>query len=206
MRSAPRIPVTNMTTIPANDTSANIKMGLVTFLCAVAFFLFYLAHLQLSGNIHAVVDVEAYRAAQLSPEMIEETSKEYGIKTILNLRGENTGADWYDKEVREAKRLGIRHIDFRMSASKELTTEEAKSLIAIMASAQKPILIHCKAGADRTGLASAFYVAAVAKLGEKAAEDQISIKYGHFSLSFISTYAMNRTFEAMEPVLGFTDS
>jgi protein tyrosine/serine phosphatase len=195
-----------MTTTTANGTLTNIKLGAVAIVCAIAVFLGYLAYLQLSGNIHAVVDGEAYRAAQLSPEMIEETSEQYGIRTILNLRGENAGTDWYDKEVKEANRLGIRHIDFRMSAGRELTTDEAKSLIAIMESAQKPLLIHCKAGADRTGLASAFYVAAVAKLGEKAAEDQISIRYGHFSLSFISAYAMNRTFEAMEPVLGFTDS
>lgn len=195
-----------MTTTTANVTLANFKVGTLGIIFIVFLFLTYLAYLQISGNIHAVVAGEAYRAAQLSPEMIEETAERYGIKTIINLRGENTGNDWYDREVREAERLGIRHMDFRMSAGRELTSEEAKNLISLLESAEKPILIHCKAGADRTGLASAFYVAAVAKLGEKAAEDQISIKYGHFSLSFISTYAMNRTFEAMEPMLGFTDS
>jgi protein tyrosine/serine phosphatase len=31
--------------------------------------------------------------------------------------------------------------------------------------AEKPILVHCNSGADRSGLVSALYVAAIAKLG-----------------------------------------
>jgi len=68
------------------------------------------------------------------------------------------------------------------------------------------MLIHCKAGADRTGLASAIYVAGVAKEGEMAAESQISLTYGHLSLFFIGAYAMDRTFERLEPMFGFLNS
>ena len=57
-----------MTTTTANGTLTNIKLGAVAIVCAIAVFLGYLAYLQLSGNIHAVVDGEAYRAAQLSPK------------------------------------------------------------------------------------------------------------------------------------------
>ena len=92
-----------------------------------------------------------------------------------------------------------------MSARRELTQAEAADLIGILKRAEKPVLIHCKAGADRTGLAAALYVAAVAKLGETAAENQISIRYGHISLPVSATYAIDRTFEALEPWLGFPD-
>ncbi|TCU17526.1 tyrosine-protein phosphatase [Rhizobium sullae] len=166
----------------------------------------YLGYLQLSNNVHAVVAGQVYRASQPSPDELKELVKDYDIKTVLNLRGNENGKAWYDDEVATAKSLNLNHIDFRMSASKELTIEEGSQLMAIMASAPKPLLIHCRAGADRTGLASAIYVAGVAKLGEIAAESQISLTYGHLSLFFIGAYAMDRTFEKLEPMFGFLNS
>jgi protein tyrosine/serine phosphatase len=76
-----------------------------------------------------------------------------------------------------------------------------------MRDAPKPILIHCRSGADRTGLASALYLAAIAKTNEKTAEGQMSIFYGHLGLPIMSrAFAMDRTFEMMEPLLGFLNS
>jgi protein tyrosine/serine phosphatase len=83
-----------------------------------------------------------------------------------------------------------------------LTAEQSTNLIGIMKEAAKPILIHCQGGADRSGLASALYLAAVKKAGRATAERQISIRYGHFSLPFIAEYAMDRTLEAFEGSLG----
>jgi protein tyrosine/serine phosphatase len=140
----------------------------------------------------------------LTPAQIAKYAKEYGIKTIINLRGDNTGSSWYDAEVGEASRLGITHIDFGMSARRELTASQADALIVLMKGAQKPILIHCKDGADRSGLASALYLAAVKKSDEAMAKGQLSIGFGHFSLPFIPEYAMDRTFESLEPSLGFS--
>lgn len=166
----------------------------------------YLGGLQLTGNFHPVVAGQLYRSAQPTAEDIAYYAKNYAIKTIINLRGDNTGSSWYDAEIAQAKALGITHVDFGMSAHRELTQREAATLIAILEQAEKPVLIHCEAGADRSGLASALYVAAVAKLGETAAEEQISIRYGHISLPLSEAYAMDRTFEALEPWLGFHGS
>lgn len=161
----------------------------------------YLGTLQLTGNFNTVVAGEFYRSGQLSAAQIVNYTKQYGIKTIINLRGNNAGSAWYDREVSEAKRDNIAHIDFGISARRELTAEEAAHLIAIMTDAAKPILIHCQAGADRSGLASALYLAAVKKVDQVTAARQLSIRYGHFSLPFIAEYAMDRTFEAFESSL-----
>lgn len=167
----------------------------------------YTAILQLTGNFHTVLDGQLYRIAQPSPEQMSKYAQTYGIRTIINLRGDNAGQGWYDLEVKAAQQLGLKHIDFRMSAKRELPQERAIELISIMRDAPKPILIHCNGGSDRSGLASALYLAAIAQKGEFAAESQLSIRFGHFSIPYLSpTYAMDQTFENMEPWLGFYGS
>jgi protein tyrosine/serine phosphatase len=161
----------------------------------------FYAHMLWTANFHPVIAGELYRSSQPSGAMIAELQKQYGIKTIINLRGDNTGHHWYDREITEAKHLDINHIDFRMSSNRELTEAQATELVEIMRDAPKPILIHCQAGADRTGLASALYLAAIAKTSQATAQGQMSILYGHISLSFMRAYAMDRTFEKLEPRL-----
>lgn len=166
----------------------------------------FYAHMLWTTNFHPVIAGELYRSSQPSAAMIADLQKQYGIKTIINLRGDNTGHHWYDREITEAKHLDINHIDFRMSSNKELTQAQAAELVEIMRNAPKPILLHCQAGADRTGLASALYLAAIAKTSAATAEGQMSIIYGHLSLSFARAYAMDRTFEKLEPWLGLSAS
>lgn len=167
----------------------------------------YCGVLRLTGNFHEVIPGELYRSAQPSEASIALYGSRYGIRTIVNLRGANRGRDWYDREVAAVRALGIGHVDFSMSAGKELSLERASELVAILKTAERPILIHCETGADRTGLASALYLAAVANRGEEAAEAQLSIRYGHFSIPVLSqAFAMDETFEMLEPSLGFPDS
>lgn len=165
----------------------------------------YLGIEQLIGNFHTVVPGELYRAAQLDASQIAGVQKKFGIRTIINLRGESRG-EWYKKEIEESQALGVHHIDFGLSASRELTQTQVEQLIALMRDAPKPILVHCRGGADRSGLASALYVAAIAKGGEEAAEAQLSPYYGHFPIPFTPSWAMDQTFERIEPWLGFPKS
>lgn len=166
----------------------------------------YLGILHLGDNLHTVIPGELYRSAQPTPKLMADYQKRCGIKTIINLRGENVGSPWYDAELVQAKRLGINLVNFRMSAKREFTEERLTELVEILRRVEKPVLVHCTSGADRSGLVSALYVAAVAKLGEEAAEKHISFRYGHIPLWFTAAYAMTRSFEALEPALGFHGS
>lgn len=150
--------------------------------------------LQLTGNFNTVITGELYRSGQISPQQLKEYVAEYGIKTVVNLRGDNQGDDWYDTEITQSRNLGVHHIDFGLSARQELTSERAAQLMAILRTAQKPILIHCKAGADRSGLISALYLAIIKQWNPEVAKAQLSVRYGHISLPFIPEYAMDRSF------------
>ncbi len=169
----------------------------------VALCLLYFGGLQLFDNFHAIVPGEVYRSAQLSAEDIAKYKETHGIRAVLNLRGENIGADWYDEEVAGAKAAGVEHLNFRMSSKRELTEARAQELIAMMRDAPKPLLIHCRAGADRTGLASVLYLAAVEKAPLHEAKKQLSPIYGHLPLWFTPEYEMDRSFERLKPMLGY---
>ena len=161
----------------------------------------YLGGLQLSGNFHEVVPDQLYRSAQPSAPQLAAYVKQHGIKTVINLRGSSRG-EWYADEVAEAARLGVRHIDFQMSARKILTADRARELIALLKDAPKPILIHCQAGADRSGLVSSIYVQQIANQSEKAAERQLSFAFGHIGVRFLSsTVAMDDSWEKLEKEL-----
>ncbi|TPI18377.1 tyrosine-protein phosphatase [Mesorhizobium sp. B4-1-1] len=155
---------------------------------------------------YAIVEGQAYRSAQPTADEIAVYHHDQHIAAIINLRGAAPGQKWYDAELRAAKELGIRHIDFAMSARTTLTRQQSFALIALMKSAPKPLLIHCQAGSDRSGLAAALYMAAIAHTGEKKSEAQLSIRFGHVAVPIIGAYEMDQSFENIEPALGFFDS
>jgi uncharacterized protein (TIGR01244 family) len=183
-----------------------LKRALLGGLAIVLMLAAYIGLEIATGNFHEVIKGEFYRAAQPNGRDIERYAAQYGIKTIINLRGGNEGDVWYDEEIAASKKAGITHIDFRMKAARELSNEQAIALIDLMKQAEKPLLVHCKSGADRSGLAAAFYLAGIAKLGEEPAERQLWIHYGHLPFYFNEAFAMNRTFERMEPYFGFYGS
>src|SRR5262249_33063504 len=108
-------------------------------------------------------------------------------------------AAWYEQEVAEARSLGIQHVDFRMSSSQVLTPQKADELVKIMRSAPKPILIHCRSGADRTGLVSVIYSQQIAGGNEDVGEKQLSFYYGHVGVPLLSpAYAMDASWHNLE--------
>jgi protein tyrosine/serine phosphatase len=178
-----------------------LRSGLA-FAGLLALFGVYVGVLILSGNFHEVLPGKLYRSAQLSGERLGEEIDRYGIKTVINLRGENAGKGWYDDEVRATVAHGATHVDFGMSASKDLTPEKTQRLLALLKTAEQPILVHCMSGADRTGLASVIFLQQVAGVDEEEAEWQLSPLYGHINLPFLGAYAMDDSWEALEKVIG----
>lgn len=182
------------------------RMGLGLLACVVG-LVGYLSVLHYRGNIHPIVAGEAYRSAQVTPPQIAWFRRQHGIASILNLRGAAPGAIWYEDEVAAAEAQGIVHADFGMSASRDLTQDEAADLVALMERLPKPILIHCRHGSDRTGLAAALYLAWLKGTDEETAEAALSIRYGHFAIPVLSAaWPMTRTFERLEPWMGYPDS
>lgn len=92
-------------------------------------------YLRLSGNFHSIEQGAIYRSAQLSGSQFAERIRENGIKTILNLRGNNAGRSWYDEEIKASEMAGVRHIDYPISSGRELTDDQVNELTGILRSA-----------------------------------------------------------------------
>jgi protein tyrosine/serine phosphatase len=159
----------------------------------------YLLAIQLTGNFAVVVPGELYRSNQPTSARLQDYATRYEIRTVVNLRGRDDGAGWYREEAAAARRLGIELIDFPMQADRRIDAKTATELAAILRDAPRPILIHCRSGADRTGLASVIYLSRVARADEETAERQLSLRYGHIAIPFLSaTYAMDESWEDFE--------
>jgi protein tyrosine/serine phosphatase len=87
-----------------------------------------------------------------------------------------------------------------MSASKEPDTATIDHLETSIRTAAKPILVHCEAGADRSGLAAAIYELIVARRSPAISARQLSFYYGHFPWLWSRTGAMDRTFDRLVDV------
>lgn len=175
-----------------------LRRTAIALVSTVALAATYLGLQYLTGNVHEVIAGEFYRSGQLSGERFADVINRYDIKTIVNLRGASQ-RQWYNDEVSTAARLGVHHIDFKMSALKELTTPEITHLLELMRSAPKPLLIHCEGGADRSGLASVLYLQQVAGVNEDIAELQLSPFFGHFGIAWLNgAHAMDESWERFE--------
>jgi hypothetical protein len=76
----------------------------------------------------------------------------------LNLRGGSSKDWWYNDEVRTAQKRNVSFFDLPLSATKRPMRRDLLRLIDTLNRCEYPLLIHCKAGADRTGLATAVYL------------------------------------------------
>ncbi len=156
----------------------------------------YWGILQYQGNLHAVSDGILYRSAQLSKSELKAAVRQYGIKSVLNLRGANGGSPWYDDEMAESHALGLVHYDYPLSAKRFVTSRQIADILDIMRKAPKPLLIHCKSGADRAGLVAALYRFAETGASAAAADHELSLVYGHFPYLTSRSVAMDDSFWA----------
>jgi len=154
----------------------------------------YFGYLQGQGNFSAVSEGRLYRSAQLSHSDLLRLLRQYGIRSIVNLRGNNVGSGWYQDELAAAKALGAAHYDYGLSANSDVDETAIDEILNILTAAPGPILIHCKAGADRTSLIAAVYLFAIEGKSPEEASRQLSILHGHFPYLMSSTDAMDRSF------------
>ncbi len=133
----------------------------------------------IGDNFHRVSS-DFFRSAQLDKSMLERRVSQYNIKSIINLRGKNENEGWYIEEKALCSEKNLECYDIPLTAQRLPTKEEVLRVLHILETAEYPVLVHCRRGADRSGFVSALYLYAIKKEELEDAIKQLSfLKFGH---------------------------
>lgn len=129
------------------------------FLIIVVFVFSQLAYAQIKVSDKDLpnfsqVNKNFYRGAQPTENGIKELAK-LGVKTIINLRGEDKNSL---REKEWAQKAGIKFIAVDLKNWLKPKTEYIEQIIKYIDAAEnQPVFVHCRRGADRTGTVVAVY-------------------------------------------------
>jgi len=120
---------------------------------------------------------ELFRSAQMSANALKQTIREHRIKTVLNLRGKNPNQPWYRAEREAALNAGATLVDIPMSSSEWMSRPQLRAVVDVLENYERPILIHCQWGSERTGLVSTFAELLRPGATLNDARGQLSLRY-----------------------------
>jgi protein tyrosine phosphatase (PTP) superfamily phosphohydrolase (DUF442 family) len=133
--------------------------------------------------------------------------KAMGIKTVVNLRGEDKHAHYlFEKESCAA--LGMTLIDAKIHAREAAGRGRIVKVIDALREAERPMMFHCKSGADRAGFTAAMYLMIFEDAPVEVAMRQLGLKYIHldFTATGVQDYIL-RVYKARLTLgeIGFED-
>ena len=135
------------------------------------------------NNNFFIINEGVYRSGQPSPKLLEHYIVKHKIKNIINLRYSDTSdQDIYLMQKNICYKLNTNMINIPISARRLPEKDKLKLILDIIKQIQKPFLVHCKTGADRTGFFMALYIFYTTNDIELA-KKQLSLKYLHVRYS-----------------------
>lgn len=128
-------------------------------------------------NMHEIAP-GVWRSNQPGPGRFDRLEAT-GLRAIINLRGQ----EHYSTvrfEAEECARRGIALHHLPLEARALVAPEHYLALLDLFDRLERPFLMHCKSGADRAGLAAAFYLIDQEGADLATARAQLSPRYLHF--------------------------
>ena len=135
-----------------------------------------------------------YRSPQPAEDQLFRRIAAYDLRTVVCLRGRSLPSSASERATVGA---GARFLAVPMSATRLPRPQTLHELWQVAATAERPLLLHCRAGVDRTGLAAAVIV--LHDTGDlELARDQLDlVPNGHTGL--LGTGAMDDVLDLYEP-------
>ena len=132
-------------------------------------------------NAATVVPGKVYRSNHPAPFRLARLARRYDARSLVNLRGHRRcGSDALSREA--ASRLGLLHVDMAFESRGAPHRERVLRFAGLYPGLAFPVLMHCKSGADRAGLASGLAILFEGGTTTEALR-QLSWRYGHFRRS-----------------------
>jgi protein-tyrosine phosphatase len=133
----------------------------------------------IAANFHTVVAGDLYRSAAPSAGQLETWIAEYELRTVLNLRDDRA----FDRESTRVRRAGLNYLHLPFSDRVLPERQEFLALVDTLAQLEGPLLIHCRAGADRTGVVAAIAAMSRHDWDVERAVRQLGPRFLHFHSS-----------------------
>lgn len=137
---------------------------------------------------------KVYRSGHPVRDQFEYVVKKYKLKSVLILTGSMPKE--LEQENKIAAEENMKILFLPISDKAPLTKENLFKIVEFLQESPKPLLIHCRAGADRTGLVSAIYRHLFMNASiDEAKHDMLNANWGHVGLWGLSpTIAMDKYF------------
>lgn len=135
-----------------------LKITLCVFVLLIASIAIYdFWNMKFNYNFGTITEDRVYKSGAMDPERITETIKEHGIKTVIDLRNENSKRFTPAEEKAVLDQIsGVNYINIK---SRQVPSEETLSDFYKILDDESnyPVLIHCYHGLGRTMIYSALY-------------------------------------------------
>ena len=107
-------------------------------------------------NFHEIAK-NVFRSSQPTMWQLKRLKKKYNLVEIVNLKDENRNCAYFHFEEEKCQELGLKLVNVQIGSREFPTYEDLLSYKKVIEEMQEPVLIHCKAGADRTGIFCTLY-------------------------------------------------
>ncbi|MEE8662395.1 MAG: protein tyrosine phosphatase [Acetobacter sp.] len=132
-------------------------------------------------NLAPVIPGKVWRCNHPTPARLARLTPRLGLKTLVNLRGHRRcGSDALSRDA--AQQVGLTHIDMAFESRGAPHRDRILRFADLYRNMEFPMLMHCKSGADRAGLASGLVIMFEGGTADQALA-QLSWRFGHFNRS-----------------------
>lgn len=143
----------------------------------------------------AEIDDGVFRSNQPNTRRLRQFKRAGGV-SVVNLRGA-VGIAPIALEEADCEALGLKYYWLPLISTQLPSVEFVCNLVEGLRVAPRPLLMHCKSGADRTGLASGIYLMAFKGVAPNEAVKQLSWRHAHNKFS--KKAILHRFFELYQP-------
>ncbi len=164
-----------------------------------AAYLGYFSTYLFRNNFGVVDPGRLYRSAQPKDDLADRI-RDHDLASVLNLRGGWTTDWWYANELEQTTANDVVWYDLPMPFDEQPSRRELLLLLDIFDRGPYPMLVHCKSGSDRTGLAASLYRLYV--LGQPPEEAEQGFSFYHAHIPLLGPATLHEPIDAYTAWLG----